>query len=93
MRPSVQELFEKYRDNLYIIAFHVCKDAEDAKDVVQDTFMQYYVTKKEFDNEQHIRAWLIRVAINKVKNMIQTELTVCPTNGKTEHLRNWLAAA
>lgn len=69
MRQSVQELFEKYQDNLYIIAFNVCKNAEDAKDVVQDTFIQYYSAKKEFDSEQHIRAWLIRVAINKAKNM------------------------
>jgi RNA polymerase sigma-70 factor (ECF subfamily) len=69
MRQSVQELFEKYQDNLYIIAFNVCKSVEDAKDVVQDTFIQYYMAKKEFDNEQHIRAWLIRVAINKAKNV------------------------
>ncbi len=72
MRQSVQELFEKYQDNLYIIAFNVCKNAEDAKDVVQDTFIQYYSAKKEFDNEQHIRAWLIRVAINKAKNVSST---------------------
>ncbi len=72
MRQSVQELFEKYQDNLYIIAFNVCKSAEDAKDVVQDTFIQYYSAKKEFDNEQHIRAWLIRVAINKAKNVNST---------------------
>ena len=69
MRQSVQELFEKYQDNLYIIAFNVCKSVEDAKDVVQDTFIQYYMPKKEFDNQQHIRAWLIRVAINKAKNV------------------------
>ena len=72
MRQSVQELFEKYQDNLYIIAFNVCKNAEDAKDVVQDTFIQYYSAKKEFENEQHIRAWLIRVAINKAKNVNST---------------------
>lgn len=72
MRQSVQELFEKYQDNLYIIAFNVCKSAEDAKDVVQDTFIQYYLAKKEFDDEQHIRAWLIRVAINKAKNVNNT---------------------
>ena len=69
MRQSVQELFEKYQNNLYIIAFQICKNTEDAKDVVQDTFLQYYSLKKEFDNEQHIRAWLIRVAINKAKNI------------------------
>lgn len=69
MRQSVQELFEKYQSNLYAAAFSICKNAEDAKDVVQETFIQYYSLRKEFDNEQHIRAWLIRVAINKAKNI------------------------
>lgn len=72
MRQSAQELFETYRDSLYIIAFNVCKNTEDAKDVVQDTFMQYYTGKKEFEDEQHIRAWLIRVAVNKAKNLNRT---------------------
>ncbi len=34
--------------------------------------MQYYTIKKEFEDEQHIRAWLIRVAVNKAKNMNRT---------------------
>lgn len=69
MRQSVQELFEKYQNNLYAVAFNICKNAENAKDIVQETFIQYYSLRKEFDNEQHIRAWLIRVAINKAKNI------------------------
>lgn len=68
MRLPTQALFETYRDNLFAVAFNVCKNAEDAEDVVQDTFMQYYTLQKEFDSEQHIRAWLIRVAVNKAKN-------------------------
>ena len=72
MKPSVKELFEKYRNNLYAAAFNICGNAADAEDVVQDTFIQYYLLKKEFDNEQHIRAWLIRVAINKAKNVNHT---------------------
>ena len=72
MRLPTQELFEKYQNNLYAVAFNVCTNAEDAEDVVQDTFIQYYSFKKQFDNEQHIRAWLIRVAINKAKNMNRT---------------------
>ena len=69
MRQSVQELFEKYQNNLYAAAFNICKNTEDAKDIVQETFIQYYSLRKEFDNEQNIRAWLIRVAINKAKNI------------------------
>lgn len=69
MKQLFNELVERYRDNLFAIAFNVCKNAADADDVVQDTFLQYYLTRKKFDNEQHIRAWLIRVAINKAKNI------------------------
>lgn len=68
MKQSVQELVALYRNNLFAAAFHICKNAQDAEDVVQDTFIQYYTIKKEFDNEQHIRAWLMRVTINKAKN-------------------------
>lgn len=45
---------------------------QDAEDVVQDTFLQYWSQKKEFETEQHIRAWLLRVAINKAKNKNNT---------------------
>ena len=72
MRQSVQELMEKYRHNLYAVAFNICKSPDDADDVVQETFIQYYITNKNFDDEQHIRAWLIRVAINKAKNVTNT---------------------
>ena len=49
-------------------AFNTCKNTQDAEDVVQDTFIQYMSQKKDFESEQHIRAWLFRVAINKAKN-------------------------
>lgn len=69
MKQTVEELAERYRDNLFAVAFHVCKNAADADDIVQETFLQYYVAKKEFDSEAHIRACLIRVAVNKAKNV------------------------
>ena len=69
MRIPVQELVEMYKDNIYAAAFNICKSAADAEDVVQDTFLQYYMTKTEFDDEKHIRYWILRVAINKAKNI------------------------
>lgn len=69
MRLETEILMEKYKDHLFAVAFNICKNAADADDVVQDTFLQYHITDKQFENEQHIRAWLIRVAINKAKNI------------------------
>ncbi len=61
-----------YQDNLFAVAFNICQNTQDAEDVIQDTFVQYYTTKKEFDSEEHIFAWLIRVAVNKAKNVTRT---------------------
>lgn len=72
MKQSIQELVASYQNNLYAVAFSICKNAEDAEDVVQETFIRYYTSNKEFENEQHIRAWLIRVVINKAKNVNHT---------------------
>ncbi len=72
MRQSLHELAAMYQDNLFAVAFNICQNTQDAEDVIQDTFVQYYTTKKEFDNEEHIRAWLIRVAVNKAKNVTRT---------------------
>lgn len=69
MKQALQELVASYRNNLFAAAFNVCGNAQDAEDVVQETFLQYYTYQKEFDSEQHIRAWLIRVAVNKAKNV------------------------
>ena len=72
MRQSLHELAAMYQDNLFAVAFNICQNTQDAEDVIQDTFVQYYTTKKEFDNEEHIRAWLIWVAANKAKNVTRT---------------------
>ena len=69
MRELVEALVDKYKNNLFTIAFNVCQNAQDAEDVVQDTFIQYMTQEKDFESEVHIRAWLIRVAINKTKKV------------------------
>lgn len=69
MKMDTGVVVEKYKDSLFSVAFNVCANASDAEDVVQDTFLQYHTESKPFADEQHIRAWLIRVAINKAKNL------------------------
>lgn len=69
MRIQTEILVERYQNNLYAAAFSVCRSAEDAEDAVQNTFLKYHTMKKQFESEQHIKAWLLRVAINDAKNL------------------------
>lgn len=72
MKPHIDAVIEQYKNNLYTVAFNICKNTQDAEDVVQDTFIQYWRQKKEFESEQHLRAWLFRVAINTAKNKVNS---------------------
>ena len=69
MRKQIEWLISKYQKNLFNIAFNICRNIDDANDVVQDTFIQYITIPKEFHDDDHIKAWLIKVAINKVKDL------------------------
>lgn len=70
MRIQTEALVETYKDHIFAVAFHICKNPQDSDDIVQDVFIQYHTTDKQFNDEQHIKAWLIRVAINKAKNTV-----------------------
>lgn len=69
MRLGFNVIAEKYRDNLFAAAFHICENAADADDVVQETLLKYHRSTKEFDNEEHLKAWLLRVTVNQAKNV------------------------
>ena len=69
---ELQLKIDAYGDMLFKLSFLRLQNAQDAEDVVQDTFIRYYTLKKEFDSKEHIRAWLIRVAINRAKNVSRT---------------------
>ena len=67
MRMETQALAETYRDRLFAAAFQVCGNAADAEDAAQEALLRYHISEKQFESEQHIRAWLLRVAINCAK--------------------------
>ncbi len=69
MRINTETAAEKYRDRLFAAAFHICRNAADADDVVQETLLRYHKTNMEYESEEHLKAWLLRVAINQAKNV------------------------
>lgn len=69
MRLPVDEVFRAYGDRLFTVAFNLCQNRADADDVVQDTLIKYYTLGKEFEDETHLKAWLIRLAVNRAKDI------------------------
>jgi len=63
---------EKYGDMLYRLSVSMLRNKQDAEDSVQDTFMRYLDKKPKFNDEEHEKAWLLRVCINICKNKLRT---------------------
>ena len=63
-RSDFGEVYEKFFDTVYRIAFIHIKKQEDAADVSQEVFFKFLITKKEFESDEHKKAWLIACAHN-----------------------------
>lgn len=53
-----------YSDMVYRIAFARAGMKEDADDIYQEVFLRYIRKQPEFRDEEHAKAWFIKVAVN-----------------------------
>ncbi|MED3552707.1 sigma-70 family RNA polymerase sigma factor [Cytobacillus praedii] len=68
----VHEIVQTYSDTLIRIAVQQTKNMPEAEDIVQEVFMTLMRQKKRFDNETHLKAWLIKVTFNKCKDYFKS---------------------
>ena len=67
----IEMAVEKYGTMLFRLCLTLVKDYDDAEDAVQDTYIKYLTKAPQFNDSEHEKAWLIRVATNICKNMIR----------------------
>jgi RNA polymerase sigma-70 factor (ECF subfamily) len=65
----IDEVIEKYSKMVYRLALAHAKNQHDAEDVFQDVFYRYISKPRFFENEEHRKAWLIRVTINRSRSL------------------------
>jgi len=59
----------EYADIVFRLTLSQLRSRENAKDIVQETFLALYNCEDQFNNDDHLKAWLMRVAYNKCKNL------------------------
>ena len=69
---EIDTIFERYCDTVYRLAYSYLKNAADAEDVVQDVFVKRMQCSKKFRDEEHEKAWLLRVTINRAKDLLKS---------------------
>lgn len=70
---KAEDVIEQYSTMLFRLAMVRMKNKEDAQDIVQDAFLKLilYVKKgKQFNDDEHLKAWLLTVVINRGKSIL-----------------------
>lgn len=88
---NLDNVIEQYTDMLYRLAMVRMQNKEDAEEVVQDTFLkliEHIQKEKGFNDEEHLKAWLLTVATNRSKSIL-----TLAWNRKTEGIDNHIEMA
>jgi RNA polymerase sigma-70 factor (ECF subfamily) len=57
-------LAQAYERRIYSLAFHYCRDCQDAEDLSQEVWLKVYAALATFRNESTFYTWLRKITIN-----------------------------
>ncbi len=66
---NIELVINKYNNTLFRICFVILTNEHDAEEALQDTYLRYINKAPAFNDEEHEKAWLIKVATNICKDM------------------------
>lgn len=62
---------ECYADTIRRLCAIYLKNSADTEDIFQTVFLKYVLSSVSFENEEHEKAWFIRVTINACKDLLK----------------------
>lgn len=69
-KRKTEKVVEAYSDMIMRIAYQNLKCIHEAEDVMQDVFLAL-INKRKFADDEHLKAWLIRVTVNKCRDVLR----------------------
>lgn len=69
-REDFEKVLERYNKMIYRLAYSRTGSSHDSEDILQEVFLRYIKCGKIFNDEEHRKAWLIRITINCSKTLV-----------------------
>lgn len=66
---ELEQTMEIYGKTVYRLAYSQTRSKADAEDIYQDVFLRYFQKRPRFESEEHRKAWLLRVTLNRARSM------------------------
>ena len=73
VRPAddIEVIMQMYGNKLFRLCLITLGNAEDAEDAVQETLIKYLQKAPKFADEEHKKAWLLKVAANQCRDTLR----------------------
>ena len=68
---EIYQAIEQYSDMIRRLCMIHLKNYHDTQDIFQTVFLKYALSSVVFENQQHEKAWFIRVTINACKDLLK----------------------
>lgn len=68
---NIERIIRVYGNVLFRMCAVMLGNVHDAEDAVQDTVVRYFQKAPSFENAEHEKAWLLRVASNRCRDMLR----------------------
>jgi RNA polymerase sigma-70 factor, ECF subfamily len=65
---AFSELVTEFQPLVYSVTLRIVRDAEEARDVTQETFLRIYRHFDRFRGEASLKTWVCRIAVNQALN-------------------------
>ena len=72
LNEHIKDIVHRYSITVLKVAFSYLKNTADTEDIAQEVFLAYMDKRPSIESEEHLKAWLIRVTINKCKNYLKS---------------------
>lgn len=60
-----ERLVGRYEKKIYNLALRMLRDPDDAREILQETFLKVYDNLEKFRGEAHLSTWIYRIAMNE----------------------------
>jgi RNA polymerase sigma-70 factor (ECF subfamily) len=75
---SFEALVNLYERRIYQIAYRIVENAQDAEDVLQETFLKAFENLQRFRGESSFYTWMVQIAVNAALQRVNKRRK-CPT--------------
>ena len=72
IKLSAEEIVNRYSAMIYRLAYARLGSKYDAEDITQEVLLKYIRADKTFKDEEHRKAWLLKVTVNAVKSFVSS---------------------